>query len=373
MSNSSIRRVVTTVHGTYAKHATWVEPDSKLGVALTQRFGAGVKMIPFRWSGRNNPSARAKAKDKLRAHLSALLGDYPEASHYIIAHSHGGNVALYALRDDETLRDKIAGVACLATPFLVSRHRVLGSRDVTTQIVGAVVLLGVVSAILTMLWLDAFHPACPKEPMIFVLTLFLFGIVGSLNNWQTYGERLHRELQLATLSRERLLIIRAPGDEASAALLFFQFVSELSVRVYVLLYQLQERFLRLLNRWSGHRLWLLAALVGGFVLFGFIFGAAALKIPMGLIIIMTALLTWLCVVVPLMECGGIEAAAVPVQFLISAVLFAVIIVLSITLLPFGWQVALSNILLDITAETTPPGEWVVNQIEPTPSHVQDAQ
>ncbi|HSK29333.1 MAG TPA: hypothetical protein VLA17_05165, partial [Candidatus Limnocylindria bacterium] len=51
-------------------------------------------------------------------------------------------------------------------------------------------------------------------------------------------------------------------------------------------------------------------------------------------------------------------------------LFAIIMVLSITLLPFGWQVALSNILLDITAETTPPGTWEVNQIVPTHGQVQ---
>ena len=40
-----------------------------------------------------------------------------------------------------------------------------------------------------------------------------------------------------------------------------------------------------------------------------------------------------------------------------------IALLSILMLPFGWQVAVANILLDVTAETTPPGCWEVQLIE----------
>ena len=137
MSDNPVHRVVTTVHGTYANRATWVNPDSKLGQALTQRFGVGVVVVPFRWSGRNNPSARAKAKDKLQEHLHCMRQTYKDSRQYIVAHSHGGNVAFYALRD-EALRNAIAGVACLATPFLVSRPRVLGSKRVTAHVGGAV-------------------------------------------------------------------------------------------------------------------------------------------------------------------------------------------------------------------------------------------
>ena len=372
MNHSVVRRVVTTVHGTYAKHATWVEPDSKLGKALAQRFGAGVVVASFRWSGRNNPSARAEAKDKLREHLHCLQIKYKQAQHYIVAHSHGGNVAFYALRD-EALRDKIAGVACLATPFLVSRPRVLGSKGVTAHVAGAVGLLLLVLLFLARWWLSAFEPAWLSELMIFAFLLFSMGLVGVLlKNWRTFAERLHRALQLATLSQERLLIVRAPGDEASAALLFFQFVSQLSVRLYVLSYQLHERLLGLLNRWSGHHVQLLAALVGGFVLYvGVIFGAIALKMPTEATVTIVILLAWLCVAVPALTLiGWTDVAAGPVQFMIGALLFTIIIILSITLLPFGWQVALSNILLDITAETTPPGTWIVHQIEPMRSQVQ---
>ncbi len=372
MSDSEVRRVVTTVHGTYAKRATWVEPDSKLGQALTQRFGASVAVVPFRWDGRNNPSARAQAKDKLREHLHCMAQKYKLAQHYIIAHSHGGNVAFYALRD-KSLRDSIAGVACLATPFLVSRPRELGSKSMAVHVAGAVGLLLLVVQFLARWWLSAFDPVWLRELISFALLFLIMVLVAALmKNWRTFAGSLHKELQLATLSKERLLIIRAPGDEASAALLFFQFVSQLSVRIYVLLYQLHERLLGLLKRWSGYRLRLIAALVGGLVLYvAVIICAIALKMPTGATAAVVILLAWFCMAVPALTLiGWIDVAAGPVQFTISAILFAIIIVLSITLLPFGWQVALSNILLDVTAETTPPGTWEVTQIEPTHNQVQ---
>jgi hypothetical protein len=45
----------------------------------------------------------------------------------------------------------------------------------------------------------------------------------------------------------------------------------------------------------------------------------------------------------------------------------VIVLLSVLLLPIGREVALANILLDVTAETTPPGSWMVHLMEPPTS------
>ena len=54
----------------------------------------------------------------------------------------------------------------------------------------------------------------------------------------------------------------------------------------------------------------------------------------------------------------------PLEVLIGATLFLLIIILSFLLLPFGWQHGLGNIFLDVTAETTPPGSWEVNLLDP---------
>jgi alpha-beta hydrolase superfamily lysophospholipase len=47
---------------------------------------------------------------------------YPEPRHFIIAHSHGGIVALYALRDPAA-DQVVSGIITLATPFVSARPR----------------------------------------------------------------------------------------------------------------------------------------------------------------------------------------------------------------------------------------------------------
>lgn len=94
-------------------------------------------MAPFRWTGANTVAARTNAQAAVRGHLRLLRQQHEQARHFIVAHSHGGNVALYALRD-ESLLTSIAGVACLATPFLVCRPRSLGSMSVLGHVAGVV-------------------------------------------------------------------------------------------------------------------------------------------------------------------------------------------------------------------------------------------
>ncbi len=86
----------------------------------------------FCWTGKNRHRDRLDAGSDLRQHLVDLIqrnraaGRHPE--HHVIAHSHGGNVALYALRprgdaDDELLAD--VKLITLATPFLTMQKREL--------------------------------------------------------------------------------------------------------------------------------------------------------------------------------------------------------------------------------------------------------
>ena len=64
--------------------------------------------------------------EHLLRHLAVVTNSYPLAQHFIVAHSHGGNIALYALNHPELAR-KIRGVICLSTPFLNVRERNLGA------------------------------------------------------------------------------------------------------------------------------------------------------------------------------------------------------------------------------------------------------
>jgi hypothetical protein len=79
--------------------------------------GADALIEPFDWSGRNSHRARVRAGRALGDHLTALIERYPGAAHAIVAHSHGGNAAMYAVRT-AGLAARIGAIVCMATPFV---------------------------------------------------------------------------------------------------------------------------------------------------------------------------------------------------------------------------------------------------------------
>ena len=131
--------VVTLVHGTWARKTQWIRPRSALSKALRSIDAADVRLFRFVWSGRNSAAARRRAAARLAQKLALRMQQYPHARHYIVCHSHGGAVALRAVAADDIL-EKIDGVVCLATPFLIARQRDLG-RDPIEYLSGAVLAL----------------------------------------------------------------------------------------------------------------------------------------------------------------------------------------------------------------------------------------
>ncbi len=111
--------VVVLVNGTWGEHARWVQPDGPLPVELE---AAGFEVRRFCWSGKNAHLSRLDAAQRLRQVLVEMTGEGRQVD--VVAHSHGGNVALYALDDDrwddEAVLDEVR-VATLATPFLIAR------------------------------------------------------------------------------------------------------------------------------------------------------------------------------------------------------------------------------------------------------------
>lgn len=130
--------VVTAVHGTWASRAGWTSPGSALHSAIRARFGEGAVIEPFLWSGKNSHGARLQAGQDLVPHLLDISRRYPGVPSHIVAHSHGGNVALYAVRDPR-LAGKVQRVVCLATPFISAEVRAL---DPMLGLAQKVMLLG---------------------------------------------------------------------------------------------------------------------------------------------------------------------------------------------------------------------------------------
>jgi pimeloyl-ACP methyl ester carboxylesterase len=120
--DTAISHVVTLVHGTFGSSSGWVKEGSALRTALRERFGAGLLVSGFSWSGANTHRARAEASSALREKLLQQQRQYPEAAHYVIGHSHGGNIALYAVGGSE-VDDSLHGIVCLNTPFVCAIRR----------------------------------------------------------------------------------------------------------------------------------------------------------------------------------------------------------------------------------------------------------
>jgi hypothetical protein len=79
----------------------------------------------FFWGRCNNSQpSRLAASNRLIARLDKTFERSPKAHHFVIAHSHGGNVALYAL-ENEIVRERLSGIVCIATPFLEAKPRLM--------------------------------------------------------------------------------------------------------------------------------------------------------------------------------------------------------------------------------------------------------
>jgi hypothetical protein len=111
--------IFVLVHGTFARNAQWARAGSLLRQKLKSRFG-NAAIVSYRWSGWNSHKARATAALKLAERLGRI--QQQERPIFVIAHSHGGNIAVSALRHIDDVRN-IIGVVCISTPFIsVSRR-----------------------------------------------------------------------------------------------------------------------------------------------------------------------------------------------------------------------------------------------------------
>ncbi len=140
------------VHGTFSNAAQsvdwpapWWVPDSpfcrQLEAALAKRgfkTSTPTKQDVFAWSGANSESERRNAAAELAVRLQSLELDPRITRYHVIAHSHGGNVVLQALRKFQPQR--LGAVIFLGTPYLEFRDT--GPRVTPRRVALAVYWLG---------------------------------------------------------------------------------------------------------------------------------------------------------------------------------------------------------------------------------------
>jgi hypothetical protein len=123
------------VHGTFGRNAPWTRPGSFIRNELTRAFGDAVDFEVFEWSGRNSHAARYAAGVELRRFLDSVATRFPRSDRIVIAHSHGGNVALHALGLYRSQRG-MHGLVTVGTPFIEAVERDHQAR-VTTLLIAA--------------------------------------------------------------------------------------------------------------------------------------------------------------------------------------------------------------------------------------------
>lgn len=189
----------------------WFADGSEFVNSLTaalSKGGLSAQISPFLWSGANSIQERDRAAHQLVEHLNTKESEYPGSTHVIIAHSHGGNVALRAL-DKAELNQNVL-VATIATPFVEILPAKLSRKQ------------SLLIALSLALAINSFVKLLP-EMSIAVNSVFYL-IVNALIFLLYFrsNPKVQNLVRLTSLSssvrKHPLLILRAVDDEASLSL-----------------------------------------------------------------------------------------------------------------------------------------------------------
>jgi hypothetical protein len=244
---------VGTVKG---RRPLWFEERSPFLARLSDELDdIPHKIKPLLWSGKNSIFERDKTARVLADYLSAEHIEHPQATQLIIAHSHGGNIALRALdhlqkRDASQLYGAESAnpfVVTLATPFIEIHQANLGERPFYIRSARMVVMLVLSLSPLALLWdLDVltFKSNAYGATITGIFFYIYLVAIGLMVPWVVFGRATARQNQLDALkeatrlgeSPQRLLVIRAIDDEASLALALGAIFNYLTARSIAFLY-----------------------------------------------------------------------------------------------------------------------------------------
>lgn len=358
-SMHSTMNIFILVHGTWArgfsnhlsrKHAQWCTIDAPLRRALADIGPSeSVAIETFEWSGSNSVKARLSAAISLQKHLDRVRQRDSSAHIHIIAHSHGGNVAMYALRD-AWCQEQIASLVCLSTPFLHVYPRNFRSDSIEKLATAVRMLLtivfGLISAYLYstagnsfLLQLGALVPLL----LLPILLRFELPIKQLATASRQFGEKLSLPRKLPF----PVLILRDTSDEAMNILGAVQLISTCTSKALGLLISLLPPTTRGASLFpTGLRVAIAPIILIGIFLCGSLlrdFGTDQLSHLLG-----KALQT--IVIFPVLL---IALTPFPVLF---------ITLICIMSLPFGGGLFGVALNLHVAVESSPPGTWTVYQL-----------
>ena len=355
---------VILIHGTFARGASWTMPDSPLQAVLIEATAGRAGVHRFDWSGKNSFAARLRATEELVAFMNHIAESDLDARFHLLAHSHGGNVALHASRSD-AVTARINSISCLGTPVLVGRE-VAPTKGLEAAYVGLFLMSGVLSYAafdlslwrnLSLWWLVplvALGLLFGTMLLINIATLVSPLHVGSLQHGM--HNVFTRQVQMVLLQTaspkiesDRVMFFRHPGDEASAASGPIQILNWILGRASMLLeaYHLQA------EKWFMQ----FAEVSWRFYMYCFYY--------LVFIAFLGIASRWLLLAGVLLPVACIGVVLVLPILLHSIRLFANVLLA----LFFGSEMVFAGYRVQVTAEATPSGSWQVTLLNRAPSRI----
>ena len=186
-----MEKIYVLVHGTFSNSSIWL----KLKDSIREKEQCFI--FDFNWDGMNKFDSRRDASIKLRENLVELRIRYPDQEIIIIAHSHGGNIAVQALND--TFFKINYRLICLATPFFLPHKRKINSFANLFVIYLFIFLFALVCSIISQ------NYDFMLKATIFIFIIYLSSTILKIPNWivnvqeDIYNEQTYKNCQTPIL------------------------------------------------------------------------------------------------------------------------------------------------------------------------------
>lgn len=253
MGDSKI--LITLINGTFAPNASWIKSGSSLASWLTKNLPNAPSVHSFSWRGQNKVRARLTAARDLKLHVESLKAQHEQSgekvAHYLIGHSHGGNVALYAYAQLKN-KDDIDGIICLSTPFLhFWSNRSVNTMSFLARCALTIIIFVFMKGILSDIHKDygdnfsdeVSWAAFLLSQSLNLLIWFVFFILYRVSNDASlsFKQRIY-DAELPHIPSKKFLSVRTIGDEASGLLGAASLINWISIRVATIPYRIVTVF-----------------------------------------------------------------------------------------------------------------------------------
>jgi hypothetical protein len=194
---------------------------NRLCAGLSKR-GLSARISPFLWSGANSVRERDKAAQELAEHIRAKQFDHPGSIQVVIAHSHGGNVALRALDQSGVTGDEIF-ITTIATPFV----EILPTKLSPAETRRIDVMVSLTTSVLIPQYATeikyTYFPTLNQNVLLFFVALvcglpFMLFFRLRARNTRAVDELVGLTSLSPSVRKHPLLVLRAVDDEAALTL-----------------------------------------------------------------------------------------------------------------------------------------------------------